>query len=81
MKRGLYILGACVLSILIFSECKKNMQESQPEEVAVMNQSVAGEDDSEEKVAYLTFDDGPSEVTPEILDTLEKKKAKATICK
>lgn len=78
MKRGLYILGACVLSILIFSECKKNMQESQPEEVAVMNQSVAGEDDSEEKVAYLTFDDGPSEVTPEILDTLEKKKAKAT---
>ncbi|MGE7272170.1 exo-beta-N-acetylmuramidase NamZ domain-containing protein [Brevibacillus panacihumi] len=31
-----------------------------------------------EKVAYLTFDDGPSQVTPEILETLKKYDAKAT---
>lgn len=34
---------------------------------------------SEEKVAYLTFDDGPStQVTPKILDTLKQENIKAT---
>lgn len=33
---------------------------------------------SEEKVAYLTFDDGPSDVTEKILDTLKKEDIKAT---
>ena len=32
----------------------------------------------EEKIAYLTFDDGPSEITPGILDTLKKYDATAT---
>jgi len=31
-----------------------------------------------EKVAYLTFDDGPSEVTPRLLETLKKKGVRAT---
>ncbi|WP_432776753.1 exo-beta-N-acetylmuramidase NamZ domain-containing protein [Brevibacillus gelatini] len=31
-----------------------------------------------EKIAYLTFDDGPSPVTPHILDTLKKYQVKAT---
>lgn len=31
-----------------------------------------------EKIAYLTFDDGPSLVTPKILDILEKQNVKAT---
>lgn len=35
--------------------------------------------ESEEKVCYLTFDDGPSSsVTPQILDTLKEKEVKAT---
>ena len=35
--------------------------------------------DSEEKIAYLTFDDGPSQnITPQILDILEKEGIKAT---
>lgn len=35
--------------------------------------------DTGEKIAYLTFDDGPSEVvTPQILDTLKSEKIKAT---
>ncbi|WP_085523740.1 polysaccharide deacetylase family protein [Tuberibacillus sp. Marseille-P3662] len=33
---------------------------------------------SERKVVYLTFDDGPSSVTDEILETLRKYRAKAT---
>ena len=34
---------------------------------------------SEEKVAYLTFDDGPTtSVTPKILDILKEKEVKAT---
>lgn len=33
---------------------------------------------SEKKRAFLTFDDGPSPVTPSILDTLKQEKIKAT---
>lgn len=33
---------------------------------------------SSEKIAYLTFDDGPSPVTPRILDTLKTHQVKAT---
>lgn len=33
---------------------------------------------SDKKVAYLTFDDGPSPVTESILDTLKQEKVKAT---
>lgn len=34
--------------------------------------------DQEEKIVYITFDDGPTLNTPEILETLEKYGAKAT---
>ena len=34
--------------------------------------------DWNEKVVYLTFDDGPSENTGKILDILKEKNAKAT---
>ncbi|MFS0554327.1 exo-beta-N-acetylmuramidase NamZ domain-containing protein [Brevibacillus sp. 179-C9.3 HS] len=33
---------------------------------------------SSEKIAYLTFDDGPSPVTPRVLDTLKEHQVKAT---
>ena len=36
------------------------------------------EKESKEKVAYLTFDDGPSANTPKILDILKEKNVKAT---
>jgi len=32
----------------------------------------------ESKIAYISFDDGPSNVTPKILDTLKKYDIKAT---
>lgn len=34
--------------------------------------------EQEKKVAYLTFDDGPSEITKEVLKVLEEKKVNAT---
>lgn len=34
--------------------------------------------DEKEKVVYLTFDDGPSKYTPEVLEILDKYNAKAT---
>lgn len=39
---------------------------------------VLNKDEIKEKVVYLTFDDGPSKYTPEILEILDKYDAKAT---
>lgn len=40
--------------------------------------SIGSSEESDEKVVYLTFDDGPSAVTPEIIDVLDKYNVKAT---
>ncbi len=50
---------------------------------AVKNEEAAGSEEAgkntdTEKTIYLTFDDGPSEMTPLILDILEKYQVKAT---
>lgn len=42
------------------------------------------DDEKEEKYVYLTFDDGPSDLTPKVLDLLDQYDAKATffvVCK
>lgn len=86
MKKAVYILCACLLSVLMFKEFQKNMpgteNENERESTAVVSRAVSGDSISKKemdrKVAYLTFDDGPSEITPQILDTLKKKQAKAT---
>lgn len=39
---------------------------------------VADVQKTEQKTVYLTFDDGPSNVTPAVLETLRKQKVKAT---
>lgn len=40
---------------------------------------ISASDNSNEKIIYLTFDDGPSKkVLPKILDTLKKEEVKAT---
>lgn len=48
-----------------------------------VNQMIAGSISSSpsaqvEKIAYLTFDDGPSDITPKILDILDRYNVKAT---
>ncbi|MGN1206001.1 MAG: polysaccharide deacetylase family protein [Eubacterium sp.] len=71
MKRLLYVVGVFVLLGLMVWQWQKNASS----EVAEV---VATSPEPSEKIAYLTFDDGPSEITPNILDTLKKYDAKAT---
>lgn len=92
LKKGLYFICTCVLSIIMFTEFQKNMPDIlKKEDVTLARDSAENknggqktdqkpeqEEEQEKKVAYLTFDDGPSEITPDILDTLKKKSAKAT---
>ncbi len=75
MKKVLYVLGACLLSILIYSEVQRANEKEKMQETVNVTSSA---DVASSKVAYLTFDDGPSEITPEILDTLKEKKVNAT---
>lgn len=74
MKKGLYFLCVCALSMVIGSEFQKNNEPSDSVETG----RFATEKPETKKTAYLTFDDGPSEVTPGILDTLKQKNVKAT---
>lgn len=86
MKRNLYIICVCLLSILIVAEWKENRTNKtssggQYVPTAFLFQKVQQENQEmqeEKKIAYLTFDDGPSEVTPVVLDTLKKRGVKAT---
>lgn len=71
MKRVLYMLGAVVLLALIVWQWQDNVTLEVAEITAPSQEPI-------EKTAYLTFDDGPSELTPDILDTLKKYDAKAT---
>ncbi len=74
MKRLIYLLGAFVLGGIIFSELNYNSWN----EKAVFEQFEGDGGEPSKKIAYLTFDDGPSEVTTEILDVLKRKNVKAT---
>lgn len=79
MKKGLYFLCVCALSMIIFSEYQKNNGASPARaETDHSAEEQEKEQEEEKKIAYLSFDDGPSEITPDILDTLKKKQAKAT---
>lgn len=47
-------------------------------EAATADQTSVSSQDSNEKVAYITFDDGPSDVTSRLLDVLDDLDVKAT---
>lgn len=78
VKKVIYVICVCLLSIIIIGEFRKqNCPDDEKKDNAVPTiQNGVGE--QEKKVAYLSFDDGPSEITPEILETLKKKDVKAT---
>ncbi len=64
-----------------FEEANKEMEELKEEvkELELQNLSKKqNEKEADLKVAYLTFDDGPSGNTPKILDILKEKDIKAT---
>ena len=83
MKKSVYIICLCCLSVLVYHEVKVNMinyTSSRYIPTARLLSSVKHENSeaAKKKVVYLTFDDGPSEVTPIILDVLKDKKVKAS---
>ena len=81
MRKSVYIICVCVLMVLVFYEAgrgkkKKNGGVYVP--AARLMSQLEKENKQEEKgkkVAYLTFDDGPSYNTEKILDILKEKKA------
>lgn len=79
---GYTLLGSTENSVKVYSESKaKEIKAAEllanPIEVIneVKEESV---EENVSKVAYLTFDDGPNENTPKILDVLKEKNVKAT---
>lgn len=93
MRKTTYIVCICLLSMLVFYEVKHNQTSSEEyiptarfvSMVKHENQGNITEKSSEsqnkdtgKKIAYLTFDDGPSDNTVKILKTLKEKKAVAT---
>ena len=95
MKKSVYTICLCLLSVLVFYEVRHTYVEETGSDTVVptsrfvshIQQENAKHTDgtkkeqekkNEKKVAYLTFDDGPSENTKKILKILEEKKAVAT---
>ena len=89
MKK-LYISKKCILIILIvailteiilLTQLEKNTVEvfqNNYKSLDLMNQ-INNTYENKEKIAYLTFDDGPTTIaTPTILDILKEEKVKAT---
>lgn len=59
-------------------EKEKIRQAKLPKLTEIGKQNIENIYKSEQKRAFLTFDDGPSSVTPQILDTLKQENVKAT---
>ena len=91
MKKSVYIICLCVLSVLVFYEVHNLKKEPETVSVFVPTNSLTKQvvkenkakqkeikNEKTKKVAYLTFDDGPSGNTKKVLRTLKEKKAVAT---
>lgn len=84
MRKTWYILCLCLLGVLLVHETKHiyldKGQEGQQAYVPTAHfaSQVKKENETVKKTAYLTFDDGPSDNTVKILETLKEKKAVAT---
>ncbi len=91
---GVLFIGALGQASVNNQEASADSQEIDPDQVVNQEQSASTQEtnvnavdpnnvpgsskSSDEKVVYLTFDDGPSELTPQVLDILDKYNAKAT---
>ena len=62
----------------IAEEAERKRQEKLPKLTEVGRENLENVYHSDTKRAFLTFDDGPSAVTPRILDTLKQENVKAT---
>lgn len=70
-KRKIYAVFCILLFLLCFGLEGRVYQE-------VMEQEEHSEETMNRKIAFLTFDDGPSKITEQILIALKKENAKAT---
>lgn len=78
-KRILAVFCYCMLLMSVLWERNVYIRLDTEQEVReVSGESVEKKEITEEKVAYLTFDDGPSEHTEEVLAILDKEGVKAT---
>ena len=82
MKKSVYIICLCVLSVLVFYEVEhirdKKTSGGTYVPTARFASRVKEENSTQEKakkIAYLSFDDGPSDNTDKILDILKSKNA------
>ncbi len=90
MKKSVYIVCLSLLFVLVFYEVRRTYEKSADEGPVIPTAQVASRIQSEnkkysnrkkedhQKIAYLTFDDGPSGNTKKILKILEEKDAVAT---
>ena len=80
MKRWIYFICFCTLLVFVCEELNKNRQDADPvaietgsDQVVVtarLASQVKKENQRDRKIAYVTFDDGPSCNTEEILQIL-----------
>ena len=69
MTKGVMFLFICILGILLFFAQKQQWKQT--------NNTVEN-NTTEEKIIYLTFDDGPTEYTQALLDRLDRYDVKVT---
>ncbi len=75
-KQLMLLISIAIITIIILAKiCYANIEKKDEESAITLNSIFK----NEEKVAYLTFDDGPtSKVTPKVLDILKQENVKAT---
>lgn len=81
--QGLYILLILLLGILVYENHASQSLEASHDlphtNASSWQEEIDKLTNGEEKIAYLTFDDGPSKaVTPKVLDILKEEDVKAT---
>lgn len=71
------IFGALCLFLFAWLMMKLSMEGTQ-QQIVLESEPVLAKEDTGKKVMYLTFDDGPSQHTQQVLDILDEYDAKAT---
>lgn len=66
------------IALCLFAWLMLGMRTQERSAIRLENEPVLAKEDAGKKVMYLTFDDGPSQNTEQVLDILDEHDAKAT---